>query len=491
MTLLDKALNTELWMYFIVIIGGLLLYFLRNYLRSVIISFRLDGPTALPFIGNVMMILDKNLLTQHVGSGYKKYGSLVRVWVLFFPFFAIIDPHDLQTVLSSSKHTEKIFFYKLLHNFLGNGLITSTGERWSNHRKMIQTSFHTNILEKFLETFLSASDVLIEKLNVAPKELNITHFVNNCVMDILNEAVLGVPVRNKDKMVNMDDSPFREGKVLVPLRLTRPWLLLDWIYRLTDVAAAELNQKNRLNSFTRKMIKIRREGNNNNDRKCLIDYMLEVSQKNPNFTEADVVDEACTFMLAGQDSVGAAVAFCLHLLAQNEECQKKCYAEIEDILEGDYERPFTMPDIRRMRYLEQCIKETMRLYPSVPMIARKLGEVITVGSHKLPAGSNVLIFPYATHRIEKIYPNPEKFDPDRFATGGVESRHPYAYIPFSAGIRNCIGYKFALIEMKTIISQILRHYRLLPVNGKTKIQPVFRITLRATGGLWIRFESRR
>lgn len=184
------------------------------------------------------------------------------------------------------------------------------------------------------------------------------------------------------------------------------------------------------------MIKIRREErNNNNDRKCFIDYMLEASRKNPNFTEEDIVDEACTFMLAGQDSVGAAAAFCLHLLAQNSEIQQKCYAEIEDILDGDCERPFNMNDIRRMRYLEQCIKETLRLYPSVPMIARKLGEATTIGSHELPAGSNILIFPYATHRIEEIYPDPEKFDPDRFAASEVEARHPYAFIPFSAGVR--------------------------------------------------------
>lgn len=163
--------------------------------------------------------------------------------------------------------------------------------------------------------------------------------------------------------------------------------------------------------------------------------MLQISQKNPNFTEEDIVDEACTFMLAGQDSVATAVSFCLFLLAQHSDIQQKCFAEIEDILDADHQRPFTMHDIRRMRYLEQCIKETLRLYPSVPMIARKLGESITVGCHKLPAGSNVLIFPYATHRIEKIYPDPEKFDPRRFASDEMESRHPYAWIPFSAGSR--------------------------------------------------------
>lgn len=163
--------------------------------------------------------------------------------------------------------------------------------------------------------------------------------------------------------------------------------------------------------------------------------MLEMSEKNPSFTEEDIVDEACTFMLAGQDSVGAAIAFCLFLLAQNTEAQLNCYNEIEDILGTDQHRQFTMHDIRRMRYLDQCIKETLRLYPSVPMFARTLGESITVGSHKLPAGCNVLIFPYATHRIEKFYPDPEKFDPNRFATNESESRHPYAFLPFSAGPR--------------------------------------------------------
>ncbi|KAJ6643195.1 putative cytochrome P450 4aa1 [Pseudolycoriella hygida] len=486
---LETVCNIELWTYSFIGLCGLI-YLSRDYLKSLLICLQLDGPKALPFIGNTMLILEKDLLTHHVSPAYKKYGSLARVWVFFLPFFAILDPNDIQTVLSSSKHTEKIFFYKLLHNFLGAGLITSGGEKWQNHRKLLQSSFHANILEKFLTTFIDASEVMITKLNAAPNELNITHFVNNCVIDILNESVLGVSKSNKDELVNMDDSPFRQGRVLIPLRLTRPWLLFDWIYRMTENATAELHQKSRLNSFTREMIAMRRDVNNNSERKCLIDYMIEISQKNPDFTDDDIVDEACTFMLAGQDSVGAAVAFCLFLLAQNPKSQQKCYDEIKDLLRVDDQRPFAMHDIRRMRYLEQCIKETLRLYPSVPLIARKLGESIIVGKHKLPAGSNVLIFPFATHRIEKIYPQPEIFDPNRFATDRVESRHPYAYLPFSAGARNCIGHKFALIEMKTIIAQILRHYRLLPVKGKTKIEPIFRITVRAAGGLWIRLERR-
>lgn len=209
----------------------------------------------------------------------------------------------------------------------------------------------------------------------------------------------------------------------MPLRIAKPWLLLDWIYKLTETASSEMDQKRKLDEFTRKvgqhenpafkrfltfclfvfsiqMINIRRnaiEKGETPQRKCLLDFMLEISKNNAHFTDDDIVNEACTFMLAGQDSVGAATAFCLFLLAQHPDYQQKCVDELYELFEDDDRMP-TMKDIREMRYLEQCIKETLRLYPSVPLVARKVAEDIHCGKHTIPSGSNVLIFPYATHR---------------------------------------------------------------------------------------------
>ncbi|XP_037942021.1 probable cytochrome P450 4aa1 [Teleopsis dalmanni] len=408
---------------------------------------------------------------------------------------------DLQIVLSSKKHTNKSFFYKLMHNFLGNGLITSSGDKWHAHRKLIQPMFHLHILEKFIGTFADASQVLCETLDITDcNEINIAKFVNNCVMDILNEAVLGVPVKKKG-LVDMEQSPFRQGKVVIPQRFVQPWLLLDSIYHMTKLASEELDQKQRLNDFTRQMIKRRREmflkdnntnnnNNNSNERKCLLDYMIEIADTNPDFTEEDIVNEACTFMLAGQDSVGAAVAFTIFLLAQNPDCQQKCCEEIDQIFADDNKRSPTMSDLREMRYLEMCIKEALRLYPSVPLIARKLGEEVRLGKYTLPAGSNIFICPYATHRLPHFYPDPEKFDPTRFAPENNENRHPYAFIPFSAGPRYCIGNRFAIMEMKTVVSRLLRSYQIFPVPGKTTFEATFRITLRASGGLWVKLKPR-
>lgn len=227
------------------------------------------------------------------------------------------------------------------------------------------------------------------------------------------------------------------------------------------------------------------------ERKCLLDYMLDISKNNQMFTDDDIVNEACTFMLAGQDSVGAATAFCLFMLAQNPIYQQKCLDELLEIFSDDDNRPPSIKDIREMRYLEQCIKETLRLFPSVPLIARKLNEDVQLTNCQIPRGSSVLIFPYATHRLASIYPDPDRFDPDRFAPEECEKRHPYAFIPFSAGPRNCIGNKFAYIEMKTVISSILRQFELLPVDGKRTVNPIFRITIRAAGGLHVHFKPRR
>lgn len=164
--------------------------------------------------------------------------------------------------------------------------------------------------------------------------------------------------------------------------------------------------------------------------------MLEILEQNPNFTVDDIVNEISTFMLAGQDSVGAATAFCLFLLAQHADHQQKCMDELAGIFGDDVDRVPTMKDINQMRYLEQCIKETLRLYPSVPLLARQISEEIHCGKYTIPRHSNILLLPYATHRLASIYSNPECFDPDRFAPEQCEQRNPCAFIPFSAGPRN-------------------------------------------------------
>lgn len=113
--------------------------------------------------------------------------------------------------------------------------------------------------------------------------------------------------------------------------------------------------------------------------------------------------------------------------------------EIDDIMDGDRERTPTMKELNDMKYLECCIKEGLRLYPSVPLIARKINEDVAIGDYVIPSGTTAMIVTYMLHRNPDVYPKPELYNPDRFLPQNCYGRHPYAYIPFSAGPRNCIG----------------------------------------------------
>lgn len=159
--------------------------------------------------------------------------------------------------------------------------------------------------------------------------------------------------------------------------------------------------------------------------------------------------------------MGASLAISIFLLAQHQEHQKKCIEEINAIF-GDDERTPTLNDLREMKHLEMCIKEALRLvcccfnslklnfislsrmFPAVPIVARCLGEDVKCGKVTLPKGADIFVIPYATHRLEHIYQEPEKYIPERFSPENCETRNPYAFLPFSAGPRNCVRWQITV-----------------------------------------------
>ncbi|XP_016906505.1 probable cytochrome P450 4aa1 isoform X2 [Apis cerana] len=488
----------EAWVYLVILTSIYILYILRTYIRSVIYISQLNGPKTMPIIGNANSILKENFLYR-LAYESQMYGRIVRIWLTIFPYVMFLEPEDIQLILNNAKHTQKVFFYKLLDNFLGKGLITRDIKSWRIHRRLLQPAFHLHVLEKFTNTFAKHADHLMNKiLEKNNQEINITTFINDSVYNILSETVLGI---NRINRINeMDDLPFRKGQIMLLYRMIRPWLLIEWIYRLTKYGREEEKQRKDLFDTCFKLVKEKRDllqnkdHISNNDIKknkniSLLEYMVEINEKNPCFSDEDIVEECCTFMLAGQDSVGTAIAMTIFLLANHPKWQNKCIEEIDEIFNGDTRFP-TISDLKEMKCLEMCIKESLRLYPSVPIIGRILGEDIKIGKHIIPAGCSVLISPYSTHHLPHHFPDPDAFKPERFSPENSEKRHPYAYIPFSAGPRNCIGYKFAMLEMKSIISAILRRCRLQSIPGKKEIRPKFRMTIRAQGGLWVKIIER-
>ncbi|GBO18931.1 Cytochrome P450 4V2 [Araneus ventricosus] len=171
--------------------------------------------------------------------------------------------------------------------------------------------------------------------------------------------------------------------------------------------------------------------------------------------------------------------------------QAKIHEELDLVFGEDHERHATAEDLKNLKYLDCVIKETLRLYPPVPILARYINNDTEICGYQIPKGTTCLVFPHVLHRDEKVFPNPEAFKPDRFLPENSITRHPYAYIPFSAGPRNCIGHKLVLMELLTVTSTILRRYTVESLDHRDKVLPTLTVTLASSIPLRIRIRPRR
>ncbi|KAI2474030.1 probable cytochrome P450 4aa1 [Diabrotica virgifera virgifera] len=455
---------------------------LKNYMRTVILAWKLPGPTALPILGNVLILKNHTELIYLGNHAPNMYGKFFRVWCSILPAIFITEPRHLKQILSTNKNNEKSLFYRAFHNFIGEGLITNNGYKWKKNRKMIQPYFHMNILEKFVDLFTECSSRFVSKLE-GEQTVKITPFINDCVLDILHNGVLGVPFDQ--------DSPYRKGQLQAIERFVRPWLLFDSIFDRTNSANYEKKQKHNLHSYTEEVLNNRRQEikkGTKGTKTCFLDMFIEIADNNSQFTEEDIINEIVTFMLAGQDSVGATIAFSMYYLAKYPEIQDKVLKEISGI---DATQKISIKELNEMKYLEQVVKETLRLTPAVPIITRVLTEDVTLDETVFPNGTIIFISPFMTQRLPHVFPDPNTFNPDRFEESNLENIHPYAFLPFSLGPRNCIGYKFAMIEVKTVLFYVLKKFQLSPAKGKEELSLSYRATIRASGGIWVNLKHRK
>ncbi|KAK7869159.1 hypothetical protein R5R35_006616 [Gryllus longicercus] len=221
---------------------------------------------------------------------------------------------------------------------------------------------------------------------------------------------------------------------------------------------------------------------------AFLDMLLQYNEDGGKLTLEDIREEVDTFMFEGHDTTSSGLSFCLWSLAEHPDCQQKVYEELFEIF-GDTEREPTTEDLTKMKYLECVIKESLRLYPSVPFFLRELNEDVKIEGINIVAGTTVLLAPAIMHKNPKYFPHPEKFDPERFTAENVRGRHPYAYVPFSAGPRNCIGQKFAMMEIKALISKVLRNYKLIGVGRKPTFS--YEMILKTSEGLYVKLENRK
>nr|pir cytochrome P450 enzyme, CYP4C39 enzyme - green crab, common shore crab [Carcinus maenas]AAQ93010.1 cytochrome P450 CYP4C39 [Carcinus maenas] len=484
----------------------LLTWFIRRQ-QTVWLIEKLPGPRSLPILGNA---LDVNVAPRELFlkiMEFCEYGNTVKIWLGMYPYCLVSEAKSAEVLLSSNKHLDKSRDYNFLHPWLGTGLLTSTGKKWHSRRKILTPAFHFKILEDFVEVFNSQSNKMLDKLTPKAdgKAFDIFPYITLCTLDIICETAMGININaqgnSNSEYVN---AVYRIG-ALVQHRQTRPWIQPDFLFRLFGYAKLHDEYLRVLHHFSNSAIENRRKEyqleklnakeNIDDDvigkkrRLAFLDLLLNYSETQMPLSNEDIREEVDTFMFEGHDTTAAALNWSVYLLGCHPEIQAKVHEEL-DALFGDSDRPVTMADLREMKYTENCIKEALRLFPSVPFLARELREEAVINNYRIPVGTTVMVITYRLHRDPEQFPNPETFDPDRFLPENVAKRHPYSYVPFSAGPRNCIGQKFAIMEEKIVLSSIMRRFRVESTTRREELKLLGELILRPENGNTVKLIPR-
>ncbi|XP_030380365.1 cytochrome P450 4d8 [Scaptodrosophila lebanonensis] len=473
----------------------------------------LPGPYCLPLIGPVHLILTANqknffdISRKHVS----KYGRIVKVWIFHRLLIFSVDVELSEQLLSSQTHLVKHPVYKTLAQWLGNGLLLSDGRTWHQRRKIITPTFHFKILEQFVEVFDQQSSTCIERLAERADGLtafNVHPYICLAALDIIAETAMGTKVYAQTAESTPYAKAVNECTELLAWRLLNIFLQNEVIFTLTQ-PHLKLRQKKLIgimHEFTNKVIEQRRSAlearqrqgqvNAYNDvgakqRMALLDVLLQATVDGKQLTNAEIREEVDTFMFEGHDTTTSAICFTLVLLSRHPEVQEKLLAEVCEVLGSDNKRPITMRDLTDLKYMESVIKESLRTYPPIPLIGRKLQEDFKYthskyGDGVVPAGTEIIIGIMGSLNDAEQFPEPNKFRPERHEDGAPSSA--YAMIPFSAGPRNCIGQKFALLEMKVMLAKIVREFELLPLGEE--VMPVINIVMSSKTGFQLGMRRR-
>ncbi|KAK7870825.1 hypothetical protein R5R35_014414 [Gryllus longicercus] len=485
----------------------------RRRARLVYWSSKIPGPFALPIIGNALDVYSQDFTVVHtlVTNLLAKFQPLGRIYI--GPLLSIVSsrPQDNEWILSGYKYLSKSFFYnKLLEPWLGTGLLLSSGDKWRSRRKALTPAFHFRILEQFAPVFLSCGDEFVRQLRkrAGGDTFDVVPLIKLLTLDIICETAMGVKMNAQNDANSAYVQAVNEITTITARRALRPWLHLDFIFYMTTPGRRYKKCLEVLHGTTDSVIRERREellkmGKDHGHSAMEIDDigrrrrvafldLLLLAARDGSLSDADIREEVDTFMFEGHDTTEAAISFAIYLLACHSDVQEKVLEELKSVFDWSQPLQPTIQQLGELKYLEMVIKEALRLYPPVAAILRDItnDERLPSTGHVIPDGTVMIVSPWAVHRNPEVYPDPEKFDPERFSAGETARRHPYAFLPFSAGPRNCIGQRFAMLEMKSVLAKVIWNFEMFVEPGFTAL-PGWKLILKSINGVRIRLEDRR
>ncbi|KAH8412205.1 hypothetical protein KR009_000429 [Drosophila setifemur] len=421
------------------------------------------------------------------------------IWYfLFAPMYNVVRPEEAEEIFQSTKLITKNVVYELIRPFLGDGLLISTDQKWHSRRKALTPAFHFNVLQSFLAIFKEECNKLITVLSDKEDgELDLNQVIPQFTLNNICETALGVKLDDMSEGSGYRKAIHAIEEVLIQ-RVCNPLMYYNWYFYIYGDYRKHADKLKIVHNFSSRIIQRKREQFKakqlgkvdefgKKQRYAMLDTLLAAEAEGL-IDHQGICDEVNTFMFEGYDTTSTCLIFTLLMLALHEDVQKRCFEEVQNLPEDSDE--ITVFQFNELVYLECVIKESLRMFPSVPFIGRQCVEECVVNGMVMPKDTQISIHIYDIMRDPRHFPKPNLFQPERFLPENTVSRHPFAFVPFSAGQRNCIGQKFAILEMKVLLAAVIRNFKLLPATLVEDLTFENGIVLRTQENIKVRLVKR-
>ncbi|XP_055604938.1 cytochrome P450 4d2-like [Uranotaenia lowii] len=502
-----------MWLIFLAVIFSVLfLSILIESIRNVLLYFKLKRSLPksrsipwLPIVGSYALYKEDlsstgilttfDRLVMKYGDGFLLQGLMNE------PSVYVSTPDVAEQVLSTpGNHKAKL--YDFIAPLCSTGILTAYGTRFAEKRKMVARAFSYRMLEIFCGVFKSQFIHLREKIqsNIGKGDFDVHDAIWWYALDVIAETAMGV------KLGCQKDHSLPYAKALEELmhifarRIYNPLNQYELIFRLRKMYRRQNVVAKYVHDFSDGVIKQRKEKlldlmrdqpAGDDHCKTLLDHLLTAKERGQYLTDKEIRDEVNTFMLGGHDTTASTASFAVYELSQNADIQQRVYDELMEVFGHDLKKlPLNVSNLLKLKYMDMVIKETLRMYTAIPLIGRKATGDLMIDQLVIPKGTSVMVMVQTMHLDPRLFPEPKRFDPERFTEEAISKRHPYSYLPFGAAPRLCVGQKYAMVELKLLLTLLLAKFKFLPCDSGNRVQVEVSLTLTTKTGVNVKVESR-
>ena len=450
----------------------------RKYFRTPATAPGPSGPQMLPAFGAI-----RRDPLAYLNKIWRSYGDVVQFPIPTPPSYFVSHPDAVKRILVDRPrdYSKATIQYKALSLVTGDGLLTAENPPWKEHRLMLQPAFHPRQLEPLVGQVDQGAAALIKEWERAStgESVDIERAMLRAALETVGHALFSQDLSGD--AAELTDATLDALEVVVA-RARVPISPPAWFPTPANRTLKRANAI--LDAAVARLIAARQLGSASSTPDVLDLLIAARDSSGAPLSAKEIRDEIVTFIVAGHETVAAALTWCWALLAASPQIQQQVQLEVDSVLSSEH---LTLSDLARLPFTRACVDEALRMYPPAWLITRKALADDELAGAKIPAGALVIMSPWIVHRHPDFWVDPDSFVPQRFLDGSV-TRH--AFIPFGNGLRLCIGRDFAYAEAVALVARIASRFTLSYPEGKSIPAANPSVTMRPIGGLNLLVESR-